>query len=258
MKCKNIECNNKTIGNKIYCSFKCRNIFVNTHLRDYSKLSNYHSNKRKNLENEYLTNPNFCKQCNIIIEFGNHKNSNFCSHSCATTFHNLGRTVSNSTKKSISKKLKDRSDQIGRIKVACKECAVEINKWKDGKRSIFCSNECKIKNHQKFKNYNSNISLITYRALCKFKFNIFDYPEKFDLKLIEQYGLYSPINKKNNLNGISRDHMVSVQFGFENNIPPEHLAHPANCKLMIHNENISKNRKCSITYHELLERIKNW
>ena len=52
--------------------------------------------------------------------------------------------------------------------------------------------------------------------------------------------------------------MVSVRFGFDNKINPEIIGHPANCQLMVHNENSSKNSECSISLDELLNRIKKW
>ena len=91
-----------------------------------------------------------------------------------------------------------------------------------------------------------------------FRFSLKDYPDEFDFELIEKYGFYSPANKNNNLNGVSRDHMYSVYEGYKNNISPKIISHPANCKLLKHTDNISKNKKCSITLDELLERIKEW
>lgn len=85
-----------------------------------------------------------------------------------------------------------------------------------------------------------------------------DYPDEFDFELIRENGWYSPSNKGNNLGGVSRDHMYSVKDGFENNVPPELLSHPANCRLIIHNENSSKNRNSCITLDELKERIALW
>ena len=61
-----------------------------------------------------------------------------------------------------------------------------------------------------------------------------------------------------NLGGVSRDHMLSVRDGFNKGINPKLLAHPANCRLMIHNENISKNKKSILTENELLIRIEEW
>lgn len=100
--------------------------------------------------------------------------------------------------------------------------------------------------------------LTDYRLACKFNFNIGDYPDEFDFKLIENHGWYSAKNRGNNLNGVSRDHIVSVKFGFENSIDPKIISHPANCQLLRHNDNVSKNKKCSMTIDELLEKIQKW
>ena len=81
-----------------------------------------------------------------------------------------------------------------------------------------------------------------YRLDCNFKFNLSDYKDEFDFSLVEKYGWYSPTNKNDNISGVSRDHMLSVREGFENGIDPNIISHPANCRLMIHSENISKNK----------------
>lgn len=103
-----------------------------------------------------------------------------------------------------------------------------------------------------------NETFDSYKARCAFKFNVYDYPDKFDLHLVESHGWYKPSNKGNNLSGVSRDHMISVKYGFENNVDPEIISHPANCRLMIHSKNSSKCANCSITLDELLERIEKW
>jgi len=54
------------------------------------------------------------------------------------------------------------------------------------------------------------------------------------------------------------DHMFSVREGFEKGIDPYLISHPANCELMIHNYNISKNKKSSITIDDLLNKIKEF
>lgn len=97
-----------------------------------------------------------------------------------------------------------------------------------------------------------------YRSDCKFKFALHDYPEEFDFSLIERYGWYKAKNRGDNLNGVSRDHMISVKFGYENNIPAEIISHPANCQLLRHSDNVSKYSGCSITLEELYERIRVW
>lgn len=48
------------------------------------------------------------------------------------------------------------------------------------------------------------------------------------------------------------------QFGFDNNIDPSIIAHPANCQILPQPKNSSKNMKCDISIKELLERIDRW
>ena len=101
-------------------------------------------------------------------------------------------------------------------------------------------------------------NLKDYRHACGFKFNLADFPDEFDFSLVESYGWYKAKNRGDNLNGVSRDHMVSVSFGFSNGIDPSIISHPANCRLVRHNENVSKGAKCTFTLKELLERIEAW
>lgn len=102
------------------------------------------------------------------------------------------------------------------------------------------------------------VGLVRYRQLCEFKFSLNDYPDKFDFKLIGQYGWYKAKNRGNNLGGVSRDHMYSVKDGYINNVDPKIIAHPANCKLVRHYDNSKKKDKSSITLEELKKRIEEW
>lgn len=190
-------------------------------------------------------------RCNV------NENNNFCSSSCAAIYNNRNRICSDTTKEKIRNKLiefnlskpqKERNKTIKKIKTK-----KERNKIKKCK---YCKNLIPIK-----KKICDNCKLTYYeyyRPTCEFKFNLNDYPDEFDFNLLENYEMYSPTNKKNNLNGISRDHMYSVRDGFINKISPEIIKHPANCKLMIHDENNKKHHNSSITIGELLDRIKNW
>ena len=55
------------------------------------------------------------------------------------------------------------------------------------------------------------------------------------------------------------DHfMFSVKDGFLFNVDANIISHPANCELMIHSKNISKNKNSSITLDTLLKRIHEW
>ena len=174
------------------------------------------------------------------------KSKYFCSKSCANK-----RTITTEQRLKISRSLKRNKD----IEIKCRHCDNIFITTKKNKKycSVKCSNTHraleKRKNRSNFKNY---------RADCSFKFSLKDYPNEFDFSLIESYGWYKPKNRGNNLNGISRDHIVSVKYGFENNIDPLVISHPANCQLMIHNENISKYTKNDMTIDQLLQKIKEW
>ena len=78
-KCKNTECNNETVGKNVYCSLKCRNVFVNKNLRDYSKNVAGLSGEKK-----YYENPKKCLKCDSIIKYEQRENK-YCGHSCAAS-----------------------------------------------------------------------------------------------------------------------------------------------------------------------------
>ena len=163
----------------------------------------------------------------------------FCSVKCAHS-----RAHSTETKKKISKSL------MGPDKI-CPFCGKSFHT-----KSTFCSRGCAMKN--RYINVNRE-SFKYYQIQCAFTFALKDYPDEFDFGLIEKYGWYSPKNSnKPNLAGVSRDHMVSIKWGWENKVDPKIISHPANCKLVLQPKNASKHTDCSITYEELLERIEAW
>lgn len=97
-----------------------------------------------------------------------------------------------------------------------------------------------------------------YKRYCQFTFNLSDFPNEYDFELVKKFGWYKAKNKGNNLEGVSRDHKYSCNEAFHNLIDPYLISHPANCKLLQHNKNISKFDKCSITLEELKNNIKEW
>ena len=135
--------------------------------------------------------------------------------------------------------------------VNCKNCNLELKLHVH--RKNFCDSKCKKeyqrKNMSEFKKYKQD---------CLFTFSLNSYPDEFEFDLIKKYGWYKPVNRGNNLNGVSRDHMFSIMEGFLNNIDSKLISHPANCKLVLQKENSSKHKKSSITLDELIERIENW
>jgi len=177
----------------------------------------------------------------------------FCKRSCA----HIGRSQTAVSKKKISDALIGRKSSKKGLpgkkwakpatEYKCKGCA-NIFRSKSVRKK-FCEKDCRaafyIRQRTEFENY---------KIRCKFNFSIKDYPDLFNGGMIEQFGWYNP---KSNINGISRDHSISVRFGFDNNIDPSIISHPANCKLMRHLDNQKKNTKSSITLAELLEKIMN-
>jgi ribosomal protein L37E len=200
-----------------------------------------------------------CKECGVEFSKYIKQKQTFCSSSCSATYNNKLKTLSVETKEKISNGLKkwnlsklenERGDKIetsiiSKIKVInikkCRYCGKE----NPVKQKIICD-DCR-KRYYAF-----------YRPSCEFSFNIGNFKESFNLDIIKQFGWYSPTNKGNNLNGVSKDHMYSVKDGFINNINPEIIRHPANCELMIHSINNLKNATSSITIEELLLRIVEW
>jgi hypothetical protein len=173
------------------------------------------------------------------------KDRYFCSRSCANS-----KVKSQESKDKTSKTLKGRqiSKRETRICIGCNQNFVVTEK----SNQKFCSNGCR-------KSFNkSDDEFLSYRFACSFKFNIWKYPEEFELELIKKHGWYQAANRGNNLDGVSRDHKISVKYGWENDIPSEIIAHPANCQLMQQRKNSSKYKKCSVNLDVLLEDIKTW
>lgn len=264
-KCKNIDCCNETEGKRVYCSLTCRNYYVNKYLRDYSKNGEGITEKSKN---NYLLSPKKCKKCDNDIVYEN-RESDYCSRECSLSNANAKRkgikynmTIEGSEilRKSAYNKLHNVTydKQINLIKVyndnpkLCPNCSKPIEYLK--RKLFYCSKTCLKGYRRKDKD-----EFLIYKSDASFKFSLNDYPDAFDFSLIEKHGWYSPSNsKKPNIGGVSRDHMISVKEGFRLDIDPKLLSHPANCQLMIHSDNISKNKKSSLTLEELILKIGGW
>lgn len=205
-------------------------------------------------DNSYLKRLKSCLHCGI-----QHTKPKFCSLSCAGTYNNLhskpDRKRGPKTKpKTKPKRIKIKSNSMPDheiagpyTKVYCNTCA------RSGKKFYWSSYR---KFHPDLKK-----SRIDYARSCGFRFSLSMFPGWFDTDLILQYGMYSTPGSRRgvkNINGISRDHMVSVSYGWENNIDPAIIRHPANCELVRHTDNQRKRTSCSITMDELLDRIKKF
>ena len=185
--------------------------------------------------------------------------SKFCSLSCAAKYNNHKRKGTNylsedglkSLRLASELKIKENKELYIQDPKYCKECEGVISYVK--RDQVFCDIDCK----RKYDRRNMSKYQIYWQE-CQFKFNLKEYPDEFDFSLIEQHGWYSPTNKNNNLDGVSRDHILSIRDGFEMKIDPEIISHPANCQLLKHTDNISKNRKSDVTIEELMSKIERW
>lgn len=193
------------------------------------------------------------KNCNNPVEIkyreGKKREKYFCSEYCSRSYSSTSSPLKN---EKISKKLtKEKAIKN------CPFCRKDFS-YREKLNTKYCSFECSNSAKKEKYSLESQYTLKNYRSKASFIFNLSDYPEEFDFTLVEKYGWYKASNRGNNPNGVSRDHMVSVKFGYENKIDPSIISHPANCKLMRHNDNVSKYTDCQITIEELLERIKKW
>jgi hypothetical protein len=134
----------------------------------------------------------------------------------------------------------------------CDKCSTLFKVNSRTRRNKYCSNKCRYFKRQRHLN-----ELNKYRRDCHFKFALNSYPDEFEFDLIRKHGWYKAKNRGNNLNGVSRDHMIPIMYGWKYKISSDIIAHPANCKLMIHN-NVSKGTHPSIKLESLENKIKKW
>ena len=216
---------------------------------------------RRHQDSCYLNPKNIrnCKRCGKPLKNDQMK---YCSHSCSALVISTGRKLSEEHKRKIGLGVKN-SEWVKNLTlktyiIVCDYCGKEFET--DRKNRKFCSRACTTKGQIRI-TLPDDGSFKKYSLDCHFNFNVYHYPDEFDLELLEKYGWYKTRCKDDpteNLNGISRDHMFSIREGFKNNIPPEIISHPANCQLIRHRDNNRKNTESSISLSELKERIKNW
>jgi len=190
-----------------------------------------------------------CQQCNKFFIDYIRSDRKFCSSSCAAAHTNLNRIVSDETKFKIRKSLLDRCSKKEKVRRVpekiIRKCKFCLEYKIDRKKKCICD-DCREKYYK------------AYRPSCEFSFDINLYRSEFDYSLVEKYGWYSPSNRGNNLNGVSKDHMYSVRDGFINGVDYNLIKHPANCRLMKHTKNSSKHSNSEITLQELKERVLLW
>lgn len=248
------------IKNK-YCSYACRNVYINSR-KDYKKQSkNVSKGVEKSLVKKLGEKKPFeviCSKCEKPFEVIERekkfptKKKYFCSRSCANS-----RKPSQETKDKISKKLKGVPTKNGEWLEVLKKCLNCGNEFVSKRKNKCCSRICSSNKRKNESLKNKNIKDI-YKKLSEFKFSLNDYPDEFNFELINEYGWYKAKNRGDNLNGVSRDHIISVTGGYEKMINPILLSHPVNCELIRHNDNVSKGKAFGMSIDELIDKIKKW
>jgi hypothetical protein len=90
-----------------------------------------------------------------------------------------------------------------------------------------------------------------YFAKCNFVKDVLEHLDPSDFNKIKD-GFYNESNGENYV----KDHKYSRWSGFNNNVPPIILRHPANCQILTKSQNMIKMSKNSLTLDELIAIIK--
>lgn len=189
-----------------------------------------------------------CRECGV--EYVNRRSSIHCSISCSAISGNRSRkergwVMSTETKNKIRAKLRSPTweeiyvwgDYTRISEQICKDCGIPFLR-KTSRPTTICM--C--------------CRATPYSDIYRFKFNVYDYPDMFDLSWIEEIGWFSQGGNNNapyNPSGLSRDHKVSVFEAHKNRYDPYYISHPVNCEIMLHSDNNKKKTRSSITYDEL-------
>lgn len=112
-----------------------------------------------------------------------------------------------------------------------------------------------VNNHYKMSGRSLTDEKEIYKKKCQFNFDPYSYKNIKGYDLLLKFGMYHPTK---NPNGVCRDHIVSREYGFRNNIDPAIIAHPANCQFLTNADNIKKGEKSLLNADQLLERIGQW
>lgn len=157
--------------------------------------------------NKYNENPKKCKFCDKPLDY-NHRKKTFCNSSCAASYNNIGRVLSEETKRKIGD---EQPKPIWRTITPTKLCPECKNDFKPKRKNqIFCSKECALNN-----NFGSEISKEKIRQKVKeriengtfsgWKSRINrnpSYPEKYFIDLLNN----------ENIIGWTREHSMDKYF----------------------------------------------
>jgi len=189
------------------------------------------------MSSAYNANPSYCNQCSTILPQSK-KNNKFCNSSCSAKYSNARKDYSKFTPGPVPKPKDPTAGSAPYstlFRCECKHCGV-IKLYRS--QTKYCPEHRDLYSH-------------AGRAKYWFTFNVFHYPDLFDLNWVNSVGFRSSSNP----NGVTRDHKVSVNDAIRNNYDPYYIKHVLNCELMLFAENNKKKTKSSITYAELVIQV---
>ena len=204
-----------------------------------------------------------CEHCNTEFKY-NFSSQKYCSVSCG----NYNRVHTEETKKKISEsvsklprnKKKTPTKRLYKSRAKPKKIKEEVGEFE----KLFickCKNCSFIGSYRKQTGYCNNCKHCyteNGRAKFIFTFNVYHYPDLFDIEFINKHGWRKTKGSNINVNGVSRDHKVSVRDAIKFNYDPYYIKHPLNCVLMLHSDNQSKGTQSSITYNELVAMVDSY
>lgn len=215
---------------------------------------------------KYNQNPKLCSVCQGAKAF-DRRNRLTCSDLCRSKL----QTSNNLLKyKDPEFKAKKTASLMKTLEYKAK-CSKKVYNYKHDLRcqyntvsnytkiyKITCSHcECTFLSRckQKYCKEHAELYKSNQRNRFVFTFNVYHYPELFDLNFLTKHKWRC---SKNNPNGVTRDHKVSVNEAIRNDYDPYYIRHPLNCELMLFNENNKKKHYSSMTYAELIQEVDAW
>ena len=228
------------------------------------KENNNHLKQR--IERAKKQNTKICSWCNNTFTARYKK---FCNNSCAAHFKNAHRDHTSIQQKRIET-IRSTNPEWGEGKTSPTIKKVKTKAQKKSKQYVkegpFCvlyNCKCKMCKKQMLLQHKRqfcdacSINHTNLRMQYQFRFNVYNFPELFDLNLLAKQGWYSPKGKsgKWNPNGLSRDHKVSVHEAIMNNYDLFYITHPLNCDLIPHSQNNHKKTKSSLLYDDLVKMV---
>ena len=181
-----------------------------------------------------------CKHCGTVFDTTKSSNAKFCSRSCSASYnnHKQPKRKRGERKKQLTPLQKWKKNIIGpytRIYFRkCRHCG-----------SIFPSF-----NKRWYCKEHINLYSTPNRDRYRFQFNVYNYPDLFDVDLISSIGWYD--GTPQTIDKLTRDHKVSIQEAIRNNYNPYYITHPINCEIMTWKDNHIKGTNNSISYEELI------